>query len=354
MTKTTEVKPGRPAWRDAVAAFERPNHGRSAWQLVNSVLPYFALLAAMYFALDVSYWLAFALAVPAAGFLTRIFIIFHDCGHGSFFKSKTANRIVGFFTGLLTFIPSYYWHREHAEHHASAGDLDDRGSGDIWTLTVREYVESSRWRRLQYRLYRNPFVLFVLGPAYTFLVRYRFWRRRDNRRARWSTVTTNLALVAVAAIMGLTIGLKAYMLIQIPVLIIAATVGVWLFYVQHQFEETYWERRERWSYAAQAFEGSSYYELPGLLRWFTGNIGFHHIHHLSPRIPNYNLKDCHEGNPIFAKVRHITLKASLKSLKCRLWDEEKRRLVGFGEIEALLVERASRALRRTYPNLPVT
>ncbi len=295
----------------------------------------------MYFALGVSYWLALALAIPAAGFLTRIFIIFHDCGHGSFFKSKKANRIVGFFTGLMTFIPSYYWHREHAEHHASAGDLDHRGTGDVWTLTVREYMELPWRKRLWYRIYRNPFSMFVVGPAYTFLVRYRYWRRRDTVRARWSTVTTNLALIGVATAMALTIGIKAYLMIQLPVLIIAATFGVWLFYVQHQFEGTYWERRDRWSYARQAFEGSSFYKLPGVLRWFTGNIGFHHIHHLSPRIPNYNLKKCHEGDPMFASVRQISLKASLKSLKCRLWDEERRRLVGFREIEPLLPDRTA-------------
>jgi omega-6 fatty acid desaturase (delta-12 desaturase) len=341
MTQMTKTKRARPPWRAAVAAYETPNNGHSVRQLIDSGLPYFALLTAMYFALGVSYWLSLALAIPAAGFLIRIFIIFHDCGHGSFFKSKKANRIVGFFTGLMTFIPSYYWHREHAEHHASAGDLDNRGTGDVWTLTVREYIDLPWRKRLWYRVYRNPLSMFIVGPAFTFLVRYRYWHRSDTPRARWSTIKTNLALIGVATVMTLTIGLKAYLMIQLPVLIIAATLGVWLFYVQHQFEGTYWERRDRWSYDKQAFEGSSFYKLPGVLRWFTGNIGFHHIHHLSPRIPNYNLKKCHEGHPMFASVRQISLKASLNSLKCRLWDEEKRRLVGFREIGPLLTDRTA-------------
>jgi omega-6 fatty acid desaturase (delta-12 desaturase) len=289
----------------------------------------------MYFLLDVSYWLSLALAVPAAGFLTRVFIIFHDCGHGSFFRSKRANRIAGFFTALLTFIPSYYWSHEHARHHSSAGDLDGRGTGDVWTLTVREYLELSPPRRLWYRVYRHPAAMFGVGPAYTFLIHYRFWRRGDGAREKWSTIKTNAALALIVLLASATIGLKAYLMIQIPVLIIAATAGVWLFYVQHQFEGTYWERHEEWSYVKQALEGSSYYKLPRLLQWFSGSIGFHHVHHLSPRVPNYNLQKCHEGSPIFARVNHLTLWSSLRSLTFRLWDEEKRKLVGFADIGAL-------------------
>jgi len=334
-TRTSKKKSRGPAWRDAVAGFEKPSTRRSVGQLLDSVLPYFALLFAMYLVLGVSYWISLALAVPAAGFLTRTFIIFHDCGHGSFFRSKRANRVVGFFMGLLTFIPSYYWSHEHARHHSSAGDLDNRGSGDVWTLTVREYVELPWWQRLRYRLYRNPLLMFGVGPAYTFLIHYRYWRRGDGARAKWSTVKTNAALAAIVLVMSVTIGFKTYLMIQMPVLILAATAGVWLFYVQHQFEGTYWERHDGWSYVRQALEGSSYYKLPGVLRWFSGNIGFHHVHHLSPRVPNYNLQKCHEGSPVFQNVKHLTLWSSMRSLTCRLWDEERKRLVGFGDISVL-------------------
>jgi omega-6 fatty acid desaturase (delta-12 desaturase) len=331
----------RPPWREAVAEFERPSARHSWGQLASSVLPYFALLAAMYLLLDVSYWLSLALAVPAAGFLTRIFIIFHDCGHGSFFASKKANRVVGFFTALLTFIPSYYWSNEHARHHSTAGNLDGRGTGDVWTLTVREYLALPPLKRLWYRIYRHPIAMFGVGPGYTFLFRYRFWKRGDNARARWSTLKTNAALLAIVVAASATIGLKAYLLIQIPVLLIAATAGVWLFYVQHQFEGTYWERHGEWSYEKVALEGSSYYKLPRILQWFSGNIGFHHVHHLSPRVPNYHLQRCHEGSPIFENVRHVTLWSSLRSLGYRLWDEEKRKLIGFREVRALPRVRAT-------------
>ncbi len=340
MTNPQREKPARPSWRAVVAPYERPNLRYSVGQLASSVVPYFALLCAMYFLLDVSYWLSLALAVPAAGFLTRTFIIFHDCGHGSFFRSKRANRVVGFFTALLTFIPSYYWSHEHARHHSSAGDLDGRGTGDVWTLTVREYIALPWWRRLRYRLYRNPLVMFGVGPAYIFLIHYRFWRRGDGARAKWSTIKTNAVLAAIVLAMSLTIGLKTYVMIQIPVLLIAATAGVWLFYVQHQFEGTYWERHGQWSYEREALEGSSYYKLPRVLQWFSGNIGFHHVHHLSPRVPNYNLQKCHEGSPIFANVKHLTLWSSFRSLTFRLWDEERKKLVGFGEIRALPRARA--------------
>ena len=334
MTNTQRQRTTRPSWREAVAVYERPSQGRSWGQLASSIVPYFALLAAMYLLLDVSYWLSLALAIPAAGFLTRIFIIFHDCGHGSFFRSKKANRVVGFFTALLTFIPSYYWSHEHAKHHSTAGNLDGRGTGDVWTLTVREYLALPPLKRLWYRIYRHPLAMFGVGPGYTFLVRYRFWKRGDSARARWSTLKTNAALVAIVITMSATVGIKAYLMIQIPVILIAATFGVWLFYVQHQFEGTYWERHGEWSYESVALEGSSYYKLPRILQWFSGNIGFHHVHHLSPRVPNYHLQRCHEASPLFEKVKHVTLWSSFRSLTYRLWDEERKRLVGFGEIAA--------------------
>jgi omega-6 fatty acid desaturase (delta-12 desaturase) len=338
-SSNTSREHGR-SWRGIVAKYESPSLPRSIRQIANTIIPYFALLYLMYLSLDVSYWITLGLAVVAAGFLARSFIIFHDCGHGSFFKSRKANRILGFFTALLTFTPSYYWSHQHAVHHKTAGDLDHRGEGDIWTLTVQEYVELPRWKRIWYRVYRNPLFLFGLAPLYVFFVHYRYWRRGDNRRARWSTIRTNVALACIVTAACLTIGIKAYLAIQLPVMFFATSGGLWLFYVQHQFENTYWERHENWSFVRQALEGSSFYKLPGILQWFSGNIGFHHLHHLSPRIPNYNLQKCHESHPMFQAVKHITLWSSLKALRYRLWDEESKRLVGFNYVSVYLERQA--------------
>ena len=338
---SAESKDGRREWRAIVAKYETPSLPRSLRQIANSIVPYLAILVLMYLALDVSYWITLALSLPAAGFLTRDFIIFHDCGHGSFFKSKKANRILGFFAALLTFMPSYYWTHHHASHHANAGDLDNRGEGDVWTVTVQEYLAMPRGKQLFYRLYRNPFVLFGLAPLYLFFFHYRFWRRGDKGRARWSTMRTNAALVAIVIVASLTIGFKAYIMIQLPIMIVAGSAGVWLFYVQHQFENTYWARHEEWSYVRHALEGSSFYKLPRILQWFSGNIGFHHVHHLSPRIPNYNLQKCHESHSMFQSVKHITLWTSLQSLGYRLWDEDHKRLVGFSYVPVYLAKLAA-------------
>lgn len=345
-TETAGTRPSAPAraknaWRAAVARFEKPSLRRSTRQLINTLVPYAALLVAMYFAMGISYWITLALAIPAAGFLVRSFIICHDCGHGSFFRSRQANRIVGFFTGLLAFVPSYYWSHQHARHHATSGNLDQRGVGDIWTMTVQEYLASPLRTRLWYRLYRNPFFLFGLAPLWVFFIRYRFWYKNDNVRGRWSTIHTNLAIIAIITACHFTIGIGAYLMIQVPILVISFVVGVWLFYVQHQFEETYWEYQDDWSYVRQALEGSSFYKLPRVLQWFTGNIGFHHIHHLSPRIPNYYLEACHESHAMFRQVPQITLWTSLKTLKYRLWDEERRRLVGFDYVNEFLARQAT-------------
>ena len=336
VTQAARSKTSPETWRTIVARYEAPSARRSWGQIANTILPYFALLYAMYLALDVSYWITLALAVPAAGFLVRSFIICHDCGHGSFFKSRRINRTVGLLSGLLTFVPFYYWTHEHARHHAHAGDLDRRGEGDIWTLTVQEYLALPRWKRAWYRIYRNPVFLFGMAPLFIFLVLYRFWRRGSSARERWSVVRTNLILAGVVVAASLTIGIQAYLMILIPVLFLATSAGVWLFYVQHQFENTYWARHEEWSYLRQALEGSSFYRLPRLLQWFTGNIGFHHVHHLSPRIPNYNLQKCHESHPMFRSVKHITPGSSLKALGYRLWDENRRKLVGFDYVAVYL------------------
>ena len=326
---STDAQPEQVPWRRAVARYERPDIRRSVWQLVNTVVPYVALWYLMYRSLDVSYWLTLALAGLAAGFAWRLFIILHDCGHGSYFRSKKANTIVGFSIGILTFTPYQRWRHEHSMHHATSGDLDRRGVGDIWTMTVNEYRTSSFLMRLRYRLYRTPLLLFVLGPLYLFLVSHRFPPRRATKRERRSVHWTNLALLVILAVMAVTIGLKAYVLVQLPILAIWATGGVWLFYVQHQYEGGYWERHERWDYVTAALEGSSFYRLPRALQWFTGNIGFHHIHHLSPRIPNYFLERCHDESELFSGVKSITLLSSAKSLTFRLWDEERCQLVGF-------------------------
>jgi omega-6 fatty acid desaturase (delta-12 desaturase) len=272
------------------------------------------------------------LAVLAGAILVRTFIIFHDCGHGSFFRSPKANHILGTITGVLTFTPYFHWRWEHAIHHSSAGDLDRRGTGDVWTLTVQEYLESSHWKRFAYRLARNPVVLFVVAPLFLFLIQQRVPSLKAPVRERYSVYGTNLALGAIAAGLIALFGLKAYLVIQLTVLITAAAAGVWLFYVQHQFEGVYWERSENWEYAEAALKGSSFYKLPRILQWFSGNIGFHHIHHLSPRIPNYNLEACHRAEPLFQSVKPVTLFSSFKSLTFRLWDERRRRLVGFGTL----------------------
>ena len=321
------------AWRKAVAPYENPSMWRSLWQVINSVVPYILLWYLMYLSLEVSYWLTLLLAIMASGFLVRGFIIFHDCGHGSFLKSQKANDILGTILGVFTFTPYYYWRHDHAVHHASAGDLDRRKVGDIWMLTINEYLESSFWRRFTYRAYRNPLVLFFVGPLFLFVIKYRLALRTRDKRERHSVYRTNLAIAAVVVLLSVAIGFKAYVLIQLPITMIASSAGVWMFYVQHQFEGVYWERHDNWDYVTAAIKGSSFYKLPKVLQWFTGNIGFHHVHHLGPRIPNYLLERCHGENPTFRKIKPITVGSSLKSLTFRLWDEERHKLVGYGRLK---------------------
>lgn len=325
----TEPTAPAPGWKENLVKYQRPSLGRALWQLLNTLLPYAALWYLLYLSLAVSYWLTAGLALLASAFLVRVFILFHDCGHGSFFKSPKANDVLGFLTGVLCFTPYYHWRWQHALHHASAGDLDRRGTGDVWTLTVQEYLQASRWKRFAYRLARNPFVLFVLAPLFLFVVMQRFPSRKAGRRERTSVYLTNIALLALAAGLSALLGFKTYLLLQCGVLLAAGVAGVWLFYVQHQFEGVYWQRSQDWDYATAALQGSSFYKLPRILQWFSGNIGFHHIHHLSPRIPNYHLEQCHRAEPLFQTVRPVTLLSSLKSLTFHLWDEQHRRLVGF-------------------------
>jgi omega-6 fatty acid desaturase (delta-12 desaturase) len=328
----TQPQPGKADWKRIVDQYQKPSAASASWQIVNTLVPYALLWYLMYLSLATSWWITGLLAVLAGAFLVRAFIIFHDCGHGSFFKSRTANDFWGFLCGILTFTPYYHWRWEHALHHGTSGDLDRRGTGDVWTMTVEEYLNSSRWKRFSYRLARNPFVLFVLAPFFLFFIRHRFPKAKANRRERYSVYAMNLAILGVAGIMSTVFGLKAYLLIQLTALMVAGSAGIWLFYVQHQFEGAYWERRDDWDYVEAALKGSSFYKLPKVLQWFSGNIGFHHIHHLSPRIPNYNLEKCHRAHPLFQSVKPVTFFTSFKSLTYRLWDEHRRRLVGFRKL----------------------
>ena len=316
-------------WKEIVEQYQKPSAWRALWQIVNTFGPYLLLWYLMYLSLAVSYWITLPLAILMGAFLVRSFIIFHDCGHGSFFDSRAANDFVGFIAGMQTFTPYYHWRWEHAIHHATSGHLDKRGTGDLWTLTVQEYLEASRAKRFAYRLARNPIVLFVIAPVFVLLVKQRFPSATASKRERESVQWMNLAILGMAVGLSAIFGIKAYVLIQLTAMAVAGSAGFWLFYVQHQFEGVYWERGKQWDYTAAALQGSSFYKLPKVLQWFSGSIGFHHIHHLSPRIPNYHLEKCHNAEPLFQTVKPVTLFSSFKSFTFRLWDEPHKKLVGY-------------------------
>lgn len=320
-------------WKEIVRKYQHPSILRSVWQLTDTLVPYVLLWMLMFFCLHISYWLVVPLVLLASAFLVRTFIIFHDCTHGSFFKSKRANEITGFLTGVLVFTPFHHWRWEHAVHHASSGDLDRRGMGDVWTLTVEEYLNSTRWRRFTYRILRNPVVLFVIAPLLLFLVLQRFPSPKASKRDRLWLHATNLAILIMMAGMAWIFGVVPYLILQLAILLLAGSAGVWLFYVQHQFEDVYWERRPDWDFAKASLEGASFYKLPKVLQWFTGNIGFHHIHHLSPRIPNYELEHAYKSEPMFREVTTLTVRTSLKSLAFRLWDERLHKLTGYQSLK---------------------
>jgi omega-6 fatty acid desaturase (delta-12 desaturase) len=329
--------PDKTVWNALVAKYQGTNTWQSIWQVVNSFIPFCLIWYVMYLSLAYSYWLTLALALPAAGFLVRIFIIQHDCGHGSFFKSRKASDFLGSVCGLLTLTPYHYWRKCHAIHHASAGSLAERGIGDIYTMTVKEYLQLSIWERLKYRIYRHPLIMFVLAPSFLFFVLYRIpvAAPKSWKRERISVHGTNLALALVIIGLSFLIGFKSFLLIQLPVAILAATMGTWMFFVQHQFEDTYYASGDNWDYTLAALKGSSYYQLPKVLQWFTGNIGFHHIHHLSPRIPNYCLQKCHEENPLFQQVVVLTVWTSLQTILLSLWDEDQNKLVSFSHLKSI-------------------
>jgi omega-6 fatty acid desaturase (delta-12 desaturase) len=322
------------SWRGVLGAYAEPRVSRSLLDLGTSVVPYVALLVAMTFALRVSVLLSLLLVVPAAAFLIRTFIVFHDCTHGSFMRTRRANDVLGVALGLLVWLPFRGWQHEHAVHHATAGDLDRRGVGDITTLTVAEYQALPAWRRIAYRLFRNPFVMFGLGWLLVLVLKPRFVPRGSRRRVRNSVLRTNLALALIVTAFCMTIGWRDYLLVQGPVFVVAGAVGIWLFYVQHQFEDTYWQAHSAWRYEHAALEGSSYLKLPGVLRFFTGNIGFHHVHHLNVGIPNYNLPTAHNGSERLQSVPELTLRQGLRATRLKLWDEQRGRLVTFREARA--------------------
>lgn len=326
-------------WQKVVAQYQQPDLWKSLWQVGNSFGGFFLCLVLMYFSLRIGYWLTLLLALPAAGFLVRMFIIQHDCGHGSFFKQRRANETTGMLCSLFTLVPYKYWRKSHAVHHAHHAELEERGIGDVWTMTVEEYYEANWWLRLVYRVFRHPFFLFVIAPTINFVILSRItlgmpdtWRHGEKASVWW----TNLALAGLWTGASALIGMLEVVLILLPVIVIASSAGTWLFYVQHQFERTYWEHTPHWDYTLAAMHGSSYYKLPPVLQWFTGNIGFHHIHHLSPRIPNYNLEQCHQQNPILQQVSQLTIRSSLQTVFLSLWDEKRRRLVTFREAHELM------------------
>jgi omega-6 fatty acid desaturase (delta-12 desaturase) len=324
--------------KKSVAPFEQSNTKSSVRQLLNTFPPFFLLWVAAYFSLSVSYWLTLLFAILASGFVIRIFIVFHDCCHQSFFKSRKANEILGTIAGVLTLFPYHQWRHSHSLHHATSSNLDKRGVGDMWLYTVKEYIAASLWKRLAYRLYRSPFIMFGIGPIVTFVIQYRFNVKGAKRSERINTWVTNLSVLALYGLLCWALGWQNFLIIQAPIFWVSGALGIWLFYVQHQFEDSYFENEEEWSYVKAAVDGSSYYKLPKLLQWITGNIGFHHVHHLSPRVPNYHLEEAHNAVPPLQQATTITLATSLKALRFRLWDEDNKAFVSFKQIKHLQVK----------------
>jgi acyl-lipid omega-6 desaturase (Delta-12 desaturase) len=324
------------AWRAMVTPYLKPDSRRALFQLISTGLPFLAVMAGMMAALDHGI-LPAVLLFPLGGvLLVRLFIFQHDCGHGSFFAARWANDLLGWVLGVLTLTPYLAWRREHAMHHASTGNLDRRGIGDITVLTLAEYQALPLRKRLVYRLYRHPLVLFGVAPAWQFLINQRI--PTGNPRRRWrdwlSILGTNAALAVVLAILVVVLGPAPVALTCLPVMVLASTIGVWVFYIQHQFEDTYWAPQQQWDFHTAALKGSSFYDLPRVLHWMTGNIGFHHIHHLSSRVPNDRLRECHEANPAFHEAPRLTLWESLKCARLALWDTEQRKLVSFRKARA--------------------
>lgn len=325
--------------RKDVAPFAKSDTSSSVMQLVNTILPLVLLWGAGYYLLPISVWYTVICSIVASGFVIRTFIIFHDCTHGSFFKNKKANDYIGFITGVITSFPYEKWKREHTIHHATSSNLDKRGIGDIDMLTVDEYLEKSKLARLGYRLYRNPIVMFGLGPLLMVLVLNRINRSDARKKERMNTYLTNIVLVVICTTLIVIGGWQEFLLVFGFTLFLAGSMGIWLFYIQHTYEDSYFEYDTEWDYVKAAVEGSSYYKLPKLLQWATGNIGFHHVHHLSPRVPNYKLEDAHESIPPLQQATTITLKTSLESIRFKLYDPDRKKFVSFKEVEQILAMR---------------
>ncbi len=325
-----------PNWTRSLAAYRNPSHVRSVFEIAVTAVPFLLLWGGAFAAVALGQWWGVLLTLPAAAFLVRLFMIQHDCGHGSFFRRRPVNDWIGRVIGVLTLTPYDYWRRTHAVHHASAGNLDQRGMGDVLTLTVEEYRRMPKWRRIGYRLYRNPIFLFGLGPGVTFLLKHRLpiGLMRNGARPWVSTMATNAAIAVGTAGLIWAFGIGAFLLVQLPITLIAGTAGVWLFYVQHQFEGTYWEEGEAWQFEKGALHGSSHYDLPAVLRWFTANIGIHHVHHLASRVPFYRLRQVLRDFPELRDRGRVTLLQSFRTVRLALWDDSRRRLVSFREAAA--------------------
>lgn len=338
MRESAETKPDARSLMRDLAAYRDADRARSLFELGITAVPFILLWVLMWAALDAGYWIGLLLALPAAGFLVRLFMIQHDCGHGSFFRRRSTNDWVGRVIGVLTLTPYDSWRLSHAQHHANSGNLDHRDIGSIDTLTVKQFQARTRLRQLLYRLYRHPIVMFGVGPAYLFILRHRLPMELRSGWQSWvSTMVTNLAIAFLVAAVIWLVGVVPFLLVQLPITLLAAALGVWLFYVQHQFEDTLWEHDRDWTFHDAALHGSSHYDLPPVLRWFTANIGVHHVHHLSSRIPYYRLPEVLRDRPELRHIGRLTLLQSLKGIRLALWDENQRRLVPFGEIHAAAV-----------------
>jgi len=322
-------------WMSRLGRYRQSDPRRSLRELLVTAVPFVLAWAAMLAALKLDQVWAYALLVlPTAGLLVRLFMIQHDCGHGAFFGHRGGDDWTGRVIGVLTLTPYDHWKRSHSIHHASAGNLDRRGIGDIGTLSVSEYLARSRWGRLRYRLYRHPLVLFGIGPLYLFLLESRlpFGSIRKGWTPWISTQTTNLAVAVAAGLLMWWVGAGTFLLVHLPIVALGAVAGVWLFYVQHQFEDTHWARNDSWEFHEAALHGASHYDLPRVLRWFTANIGMHHVHHLCSRIPFYRLPDVLRDHPELRDIGRITLWQSFGCVKLALWDDDQRRLISFGEM----------------------
>ncbi|GAF11719.1 fatty acid desaturase [Bacillus sp. JCM 19046] len=336
------------ALKQSVAPYAKSNTKIGIFQLLNTLLPLFGAWFLAYQSLQISIILSLLFSIVAAGFVVRTFIIFHDCTHGSFFRNPRWNRIIGNVSGVLTHFPFEKWKHSHSIHHATSGNLDKRGVGDIWVMTVDEYREASKWDRLKYRLYRNPFILFGLGPLYLFLIENRINKKGAKRKEKMNTHLTNACIALVYGGLIWLVGWQAFLLVQLPIMYLSGAAGIWLFYVQHQFEDSYFENDDEWDFVKAAVDGSSYYKLPKVIQWLTGNIGYHHVHHLSPKVPNYHLEKTHENTPPLQTATTITLKKSLESIRFRLYDENKQTFISFKEMKvAERMQAVSRVSQQT-------